>query len=64
MMGYERLRSFINGTLISLDRWKMLSEDLEPKEGILSRRWKIQRYFGINGGEVEVVWKELCYRKA
>jgi hypothetical protein len=35
---YKQWRNFINDTPGSLDRWKMLSEDLQPKEGILSRR--------------------------
>jgi hypothetical protein len=35
---YKQWRNFINDTPGSQDRWKMLSEDLEPKEGILSRR--------------------------
>jgi len=29
------------------DRWRMFSEDLEPKGGILSRRKKVRRYLGI-----------------
>jgi hypothetical protein len=37
-MGYERLMSFINDIPRSLDHWRMLSEDLDPKGGILSRR--------------------------
>jgi hypothetical protein len=38
LTGYKQWRNFINDTLGSLDLWRMLSEDLEPKEGILSRR--------------------------
>jgi len=36
----------MNGTQENLDLWKMFSEDLEPKGGILSRRNKVRRYLG------------------
>ena len=60
LTGYKQWRNSINDTLGSLDHWKMLSEDLEPKGGILSRR-RILR------GNGEGSWwcrKELCYGKA
>jgi hypothetical protein len=60
--GCKRLRSFINGTPESLDRWGMLSEDLEPKGGILSRRWRIRKYLGIiegcSGGVAVIVLRK------
>jgi hypothetical protein len=37
-MGYKQWKSFINDIPGSLDHWEVLSEDLEPKGGILSRR--------------------------
>jgi hypothetical protein len=63
-MGYKQWKSFINDTPGSLDHWRMLSEDLEPKGGILSRRRKVQKYLGKNGRRSLVVSKELCYGKA
>jgi hypothetical protein len=46
-MGYRQWRNSIDGILRSLDRWRMLSEDLEPKGGILTGRRQIWRYLGI-----------------
>jgi hypothetical protein len=42
----------------------MVSEDLEPKGGILSRRLEVRWYFGRIKGEFRVVSKELCYGMA
>jgi len=42
----------------------MISEDLEPKGGILSRRRKVWRYSGNNSRKVSTARKELCYGKA
>jgi len=47
LTGYKQWRNFINDTPGSLDHWKMLSEDLELKGGILSRRRQVRRYLGI-----------------
>jgi len=47
LMGYRLWTSFINGIQGNLDHWRMFSEDLEPKEGILLRRKKVRRYLGI-----------------
>jgi len=44
---YKQWSNSINDTLRNLDRWKMLSEDLEPKGGILSRRRQVRRYLEI-----------------
>jgi hypothetical protein len=49
-MDYKRWRSSINNTLGSPDCWRMLSDDLAPKGGILSRRWNIQKYLGMLDG--------------
>jgi len=46
-MGYRLWTSSINGTQGNPDHWRMFSEDLEPKGGILSRRNKVRRYLGI-----------------
>jgi len=54
----------MNGTQDNPDPWKMFSEDLEPKGGILSRRKKVRRYFGKYRRKIWKVWKELCYGKA
>jgi hypothetical protein len=37
-MGYKHCRNSIDGIPRSLDRWNMLSEYLESKGGIMSRR--------------------------
>jgi len=63
LMGYMRLRSFFNDIRESLDHWAMLSEDLEPKGGILSLRWEIQRYLWTmekcsSGVEEIMLWKD------
>jgi hypothetical protein len=50
-MGYKQLESSMVDTHRRLDRWRMLSEDLEPKGGILSRRRKVRRYSGIMEGD-------------
>jgi len=42
----------------------MLSEHLEPKGVILSRRWERRKVLGNNGRKVLVVSEELCYGKA
>ena len=42
----------------------MLSEDLEPKGGILSQRWEKREVLGNNGRKLLVVSEELCYGKA
>jgi len=49
-MDYKRWRSSINGILGSRDHWIKFSEDLEPKGGILSRRWeRTEAIRGIGG---------------
>ena len=60
LTGYKQWRNSINDIPVSLDHWKKLSEDLEPKGGILSRR----RILRDNGRRFLVVSKELCYGKA
>jgi len=45
-MGYKQLRNSIASIPVSVDCWRMFSEDFEPKEGILSLCW----YFGIMEG--------------
>jgi len=57
-MDCKRLRNSINDTPGSLDRSRMLSEDLEPKGGILSRCWEVRRYIEIKGAVAGIVlWK-------
>jgi hypothetical protein len=46
-MGYKLWMSSINDIQGNPDAWRMFSEDLEPKGGILSRRRKGQNYLGI-----------------
>jgi hypothetical protein len=46
-MGYKLWMSSINDIQGNPDPWRMLSEDLEPKGGILSRRRKVRKYLGI-----------------
>jgi len=50
LMGYKPWMSSINNIQENPDHWKMLSEDLELKGGILSQRWEVRRYLGIIGG--------------
>jgi hypothetical protein len=45
-MDYKQWKSSINDILGSLDNWRMISEDLETKGGILLQHWKIRRYLG------------------
>ena len=48
-MVYKRWTSSTNGTHRSQGHWKMLSEDLEPRRGILSRLKKVHRYLEVIG---------------
>jgi len=59
-LAYKQLRSFINDIHGSPDRERVVSENLEPKGGILSQLWEIRRYLG----NMERMVKELCYGKA
>jgi len=59
-MASKQLRIFIDDVHRSQDRERIVSEDLEPNRGILSRLWEIRRYLGNMG----LVVKELCYGKA
>jgi len=63
-MDCKRWRSSINDNLRILDHWKMLSEDLEPKGGILSRRWEKRKVLRNNEHKSLVLSKELGYGKA
>jgi len=58
-MDYERLRIFINDIPRSLHHWKMLSEDLEHKGGILARCQEVRRYLGIIEGGCRG-WRRNC----
>jgi len=48
----------MSGTHENPDPWKMFSEDLEPKGGILSRRKKVRRYFGNMEGVEGIVLRK------
>jgi hypothetical protein len=63
-MGYKQWMNSINNIQGNPDHWRMLSEDLEPKGGILSRRRQVWRYLGGKGRKIPVVSKELCYGMA
>jgi len=47
LMDYRLWTSSMDGTQKNPDPWRVFSEDLEPKGGILSRRKKVRRYLGI-----------------
>jgi hypothetical protein len=50
LMGYKPFTKSINDIQGNPGHWKMLSEDLLPKGGILSRCWEVRRYLGIIEG--------------
>jgi len=47
LMGYRLWTSSMNDTQGNPDDWRMFSEDLEPKGGILSRRKNVRSDLGI-----------------
>jgi len=47
LTGYRLWMSSINNIQVNPDHWRIISEDLEPKRGILSRCKKVRRYLGI-----------------
>jgi hypothetical protein len=63
-MGYKQWRSSINDIPRSLDRWRMLSEDLEPKGGDTVTALESTKVLRNNKRTFLVVWKEWCYGKA
>jgi predicted GH43/DUF377 family glycosyl hydrolase len=50
LTGCKQWENSINDIQGNPDQWTMLAEDLEPKGGILSRRWKVRTYLEIVGG--------------
>jgi hypothetical protein len=62
-MGCEPWKNSTEDIQKNLGHWRMLSEDLEPKGAILSRRWEY-KILGYSGRRFLVVLKELCYGKA
>jgi len=63
-MAYRRQRTYVNDTPRGLDHWKMFSEDLEPRRGILSRCEESIEVLRNSDGNSGMVWKELCYGRA
>jgi len=46
-MAFRWYRNFINNIYRSQNHWRMVSEDLQPRRGILSQSEEAWRYLGI-----------------
>jgi hypothetical protein len=58
-----RWSSLINNTCRSKDHWKIITQDLETRRGILPQLKKDTKRLGDNDEDSGRGWKELCYRK-